>query len=151
MKTLKILSYLLVGLFLFSGVAQAQLQPEKKQQGELRNIPNLSQEQKTQIKEIMESNRDALKTLRQEKRQAKQEFKKMMTADAPEISAIEAQIDDISRLEAKEWKLMAVQAQKIRSLLNEKQRAYFDKHFMKRLLPENPPQARKPMNRKPPK
>ncbi len=86
----------------------------------------LSDEQRAEIKKIhMERMKERTQTrsLLNEKR-AKLEV--LQTADKPDMKEINKTIDEIASVKAQEMKAQAANRQKIRSLLTEEQRIYFD-------------------------
>jgi len=90
---------------------------------------NLSEQQREELKKIRtEQVKESTKTrnLLKEKR-AKLET--LQTADKPDMKEINKVIDEIAAIQAQEMKAQAANRQKIRSLLTEEQRAYFDAYY----------------------
>jgi Spy/CpxP family protein refolding chaperone len=91
-----------------------------------KNIPNITEEQTQKITELrtahlkeVTSHRNKIDELRARKRT-------LMTADNPDMKAIDKVIDEMSALKTEHLKRNARHHQAIRSLLTEEQRVHFD-------------------------
>ena len=90
---------------------------------------NLDDQQREEIRKIRtEQVKERMQTrnLLKEKR-AKLEV--LQTADQPDMKEINKVIDEIASIQAQEMKAQAANRQKIRNLLTDEQRVYFDTHF----------------------
>ena len=92
------------------------------------NIPEdaLTEQQREELKKIrMERMKESTKT-RNLLREKRARLETLQTADKPDMKEINKVIDEIAAIQAQEMKTQAAARQKIRSLLTEEQRAYFD-------------------------
>jgi len=83
-----------------------------KQHEEIRNIRKEQLKERTQTRNLLNEKRAKLEVLQ--------------TADKPDMEEINKVIDEIAAVQAQEMKTQAACRQKIRSLLTEEQRAYYD-------------------------
>ena len=84
------------------------------QREELKKIRTEQMKERTQARNLLNEKRAKLETLQ--------------TADKADMKEINKVIDEIAAIQAQEMKAQAANRQKIRSLLTEEQRAYFDAH-----------------------
>ncbi|QNL20515.1 periplasmic heavy metal sensor [Hyphobacterium sp. CCMP332] len=96
-------------------------------------IPNLTEDQKENIKSIRLSAMKDMKPLRNELGEKEARFKTLRSADEPDMDAINKQIDEIAALKASIAKREAKAQQDIRALLNDDQRITFDMHRERRM------------------
>lgn len=92
----------------------------------------LTEEQRDEIRKIRV---EGMKGRTQERNQLKEKSARLevlQTTDKPDMKEINKVIDEIASIRAKTMKDEAVRRQKIRSLLNDEQRVYFDVHYQKR-------------------
>ncbi|MDR1154034.1 MAG: periplasmic heavy metal sensor [Bacteroidales bacterium] len=85
---------------------------DDKQREEIGKIRTEQVKERTQTRNLLEEKRAKLEVLQ--------------TADKPDMKEIGRVIDEIAAVQAKEMKAKAADRQKIRSLLTEEQRIYFD-------------------------
>jgi len=99
----------------------------RKKRGEiLASIPNLSEEQKTQINQIQEEGRKKTQPLRNKTRQIREKLRAIKIVENPNISSINELIDKCSKLKAETEKLRTLSEIKIRALLTPEQRKVLD-------------------------
>jgi len=83
-----------------------------KQREEIRKIYSEQLKERTKMRNLLKEKRAKLEVLQ--------------TAEKPDLKEINKVIDEIAALQAQEMKAQAASRQKIRSLLTEEQRVYFD-------------------------
>ncbi|MEQ8360243.1 MAG: periplasmic heavy metal sensor [Cytophagales bacterium] len=96
-------------------------------------IPDLTEDQKENIKSIRLSAMKDMKPLRNELGEKEARFKTLRSADKPDMDAINKQIDEIAALKASISKREVKAQQDIRALLNDEQKMAFDMHREKRM------------------
>ena len=89
-------------------------------------IPNLTEEQKTQIHQIRTSGQIAALPVKNQLREKKAKLITLTTADKYDAKAVNAVVDDISKLEKTIMLFQIEHKQQIRSVLTEEQRIVFD-------------------------
>ena len=112
----------------YSGINPQEVRQVMRPEGFTMPVTNMSDQQREEIKKIrIEQLKESTRTrnLLKEKR-AKLET--LQTADKPDMKEINKVIDEIAAIQAQEMKARAAARQKIRSLLTEEQRVYFDAH-----------------------
>lgn len=123
-------------------ITLAQEAPHRGQNGDMHkekkshfeeHIPDLTMEQKENIKAIRFATMKEMKPLRNELGEKEARYKTLSQADNADMDAINAQIDDISQLKVKITKLEAKAQQDIRAVLNDDQRAVYDMHRVKKM------------------
>jgi len=91
---------------------------DDKQREEIRKIRTEQMKERTQMRALLNEKRARLEVLQ--------------IADKPDMKEINKVIDEIASIQVQEMKAMAANRQKIRSLLTEEQRVYFDAHIANR-------------------
>ena len=86
----------------------------------------LSEEQRAEIKKIRTEQTKERTQIRYMLKEKQAKLEVLQTADKPDMKEINKTIDEIASIRAKEMKNQAAARQKIRSLLTEEQRVYFD-------------------------
>jgi len=146
-KTVKYFKIITLALVLvgFAGISNAQVPPSKPNHPQAmqwhqkmeRNggwdhmrIPNLTDQQKDQIKDIMLKNREAVMPLQNQMREKAAHLRTLSTGDNVDQKAAEAVIDDMGNLRTQIMKKRFDTRQQIRGLLNDEQRVWFDSHAM---------------------
>lgn len=97
----------------------------------------LTDEQKAKIKEIHMASYKEMKELRNQLGELKAKQHTLTTADKPDMGAINANIDEISKVVTKMMKIRAENHQKIRSLLTDEQKMIFDSREMHKPFRDN--------------
>ena len=113
----------------YSGKSPKEVKQVMRPEGFSIHTENLDDKQREEIRKIRtEQVKERMQTrnLLKEKR-AKLEV--LQTADKPDMKEINKVIDEIASIQAQEMKAQAANRQKIRSLLTDEQRVYFDTHF----------------------
>ena len=95
-------------------------------------IPNLTEEQKSKIKEINLVHFKEMQTYRNQLGELKAKERTLTTADKPDMKAINANIDEITKVQNQLMKGQAAHHQQIRALLTDEQRLWFDSHQMQK-------------------
>lgn len=136
------LAVVLVG---FAGISNAQVAPSKpnhpqamqrhqrmQQDGNWvhMRIPNLTDQQKDQIKDVMLKNREAVMPLQNQMREKAAHLRTLSTAENVDQNAAEVIIDDIGNLRTQIMKKRFETRQQVRNLLTDEQRIWFDSHPM---------------------
>ena len=110
----------------YSGKSPNETRPVMRVEGFAMPEGNLNDQQREELKKIRTEQlkeRTRTSNLLKEKR-AKLET--LQTADKPDMKKINKVIDEIAAIQAQHMKAQAASRQKIRSLLTEEQRAYYD-------------------------
>jgi hypothetical protein len=137
MKASRLFSVATVALLLSTSSLLAQQGPNHSmmkgkrdgaQMGNMSRIPNLSEEQKSMIKELHIAHYKETQPIKNQLQELKARQKSLSTADKPDIKAINANIDDITKLQNKLMKSRAAMHQQVRALLNDEQKMWFDQH-----------------------
>lgn len=133
MKTTRLklaISSLIISVLLISNVAKAQQgqgqMPQRNQAQCSSQIPDLSEDQKSQITKLKTQALKETTTFRNQLAEKRAHLKTLSTAENADQKAIDAEIDAISSLRAKIMKVQAKLRQDIRALLSDDQRVYFD-------------------------
>jgi Spy/CpxP family protein refolding chaperone len=91
-------------------------------------IPDLTDEQKEQIKDIRVESMEEMLTLKNKLGEKAARLRTLQTAAKANMSEINKAIEDIGKLRTEMMKLKAASHQEIRSLLTDEQRIFFDAH-----------------------
>ena len=91
-------------------------------------IPNLTDEQKAKIKDLRLANFKEMQPLRNQLGELKAKQRTLTTMDKPDIKAIDANIDEISKVTNQLMKIRAAHHQQVRVLLTDEQKIWFDSH-----------------------
>lgn len=126
-----ILTGLLVGVSLAQPPGKKGPNPERGERF-LERIPNISEEQKEQIKELKTDHMKEVLPLRNQVDEKEAHLKTLSTADKVDMAKINKTIEEIGNLKITIAKNRAAHKQKIRNVLNEDQRIVFDSMSMKR-------------------
>ncbi|RMG81215.1 MAG: periplasmic heavy metal sensor [Bacteroidetes bacterium] len=89
-------------------------------------IPGLTDEQKQNIEKLRVAHMKEMQNYRVKMMQLRAELREMYIADKPDQNAINKKIDEISALKSKMMKAVANHRLKVRALLNDEQKVYFD-------------------------
>jgi len=128
MKSIKNkIGLMLILIFVAGAVVIAQ--PSK---GKSFGIPGLSEDQKAQIHKLRISHLKDVQPLQNQIRENRAHFKTLMTAENPDMSAINKSIDEFGGLRNQLMKKQASHAQDVRKLLNDEQRIAFDRKIEER-------------------
>jgi Spy/CpxP family protein refolding chaperone len=88
-------------------------------------------EQKAKMKEIHMASYKDVKLLKNQLGELKAKERTLTMADKTDLNAINANIDEITKIQNKMMKIKAADLQQIRSLLTDEQKMWFDSHGMK--------------------
>lgn len=110
-----------------------------KHQKELAPIPDLTEEQKEQIKELEINHMKETLTLKNQLGEKEARLRTLSTADNVDINLIYEQIEEIGELKTQMMKQQAALHQEIRKILTDDQKVFFD---MCPLHPDIPPNKR---------
>jgi Spy/CpxP family protein refolding chaperone len=89
-------------------------------------LPNLTAEQKSQIEKLRTSHQKEMQQLKNEEGENRARFQTLMTADKPDMAAINKNIDEFGKIKTDMMKKDALHTQSIRALLTEEQKLVFD-------------------------
>jgi Spy/CpxP family protein refolding chaperone len=98
------------------------------------NIPNLTEEQEMKIKELKTVHMKAMLKFKSELEEKKARLKSLETADEVDMDKIYKTIEDIGAIETKMRKERADLHQKIRALLDDEQKVFFDTQYLSRKM-----------------
>jgi Spy/CpxP family protein refolding chaperone len=93
-------------------------------------IPNLTEEQEMKIKELKTAHMKDMLKYKSELEEKNARLKSLQTADEVDMDKIYKLIDDIGAIEIKMAKGRADLHQKIRALLDDEQRVFFDTQYL---------------------
>jgi len=99
----------------------------KGQQTCMQMIPDLTEEQEKQIKELRSDHWSAMSEYRSDMKILKAEYHDLLTGDDRNMNKAEKKIDEITGLKNKMMKERQSHMESIRSLLNEEQKEAFDR------------------------
>jgi Spy/CpxP family protein refolding chaperone len=95
---------------------------------EMHGIPNLTEEQKTKIKDIHLALSKEIQPLRNRLGELKAKQRTLTTSDKPDMGAINTNIDEITKTTNQLMKSRAAHHQQVRALLTDEQKVWFDSH-----------------------
>ena len=95
------------------------------------NIPDLTEEQETQIEKIRVSHMKEMQNYYNKLNEKRAKLRTLQTKDNPDMEKINSVIEEMGEIRTEKHKARAKHHQEVRSLLNEEQKIYFDKHKMK--------------------
>jgi Spy/CpxP family protein refolding chaperone len=125
--TSKILTLALVGLMFMSVNTFAQMKDGgKRGQGIENNIPNLTDQQKTDIEKLRTEHKKQVLPITNDLGLKRAELQNLRTAEKPDQNAIDAKVAEIGALQTKLMTSREKQTQDIRALLTDEQKVYFD-------------------------
>jgi len=127
MKTKRFFSAAIIALMLF-GTSTLFAQPDHRfhKEGGIK----FTDEQKAKVKEIHMASYKEMKALKNQMGELKAKQHTLTTADKPDMTSINANIDEISKIQNKLMKIRAANHQQIRSLLTDEQKMQFDAKMM---------------------
>lgn len=140
----KLATLILTGLFLLTvGTSMAQkgagMMERKMDRSETPGfhqqymmIPDLTEEQKEQIKELRVDQMKKMTQLRNQLTEKRAALSTLQTQDNPNMEEINTTIEEMGQIRISMHKEQAAHHQEIRKLLTEEQKAYFDAHRMKK-------------------
>ena len=94
-------------------------------------IPDLTEEQQNQIEEMRLDHMKEMMDVQNKLNEKRAELRTLQTKDNPDMEAIYSVIEEMGQVRTEMHKKRAKHHQEIRSLLNEEQKIYFDKHMMR--------------------
>lgn len=140
MKTMKKITVLTItGIFLLmssSAFSQKGKRPGNYNRGNHqtmyqnceRMIPNLTEEQQEQIKELRLDHMKAMQNYRNEFQEKRANLRTLQTQDSPDMNKINDKIEELGELKTEMHKESAEHRQEIRKMLNDEQKLIFDQH-----------------------
>jgi Spy/CpxP family protein refolding chaperone len=120
------------GNILAQPASKGEMKRTEMHKGPHNGIPNLTEEQKTKIKDLHVANYKETKPLRNQLGELKAKQRTLTTADKPDLKAIDANIDEITKVMNQLMKSRAAFHQQVRALLTDEQKMWFDTHPMNR-------------------
>ncbi len=130
MKNISKLLFVLLTFTIISFNAFSQETEEAK----IMDIPNLTTEQKTQIKELKQTRLENRKTLKTDKKALVDELKVLIVAKEPNEDEINAKIDEISEKRAEIFKQTVEMHLDIKALLTDEQKTWYDENILSKFL-----------------
>lgn len=91
-------------------------------------LPGLTDDQKTKFKALKLAHMKEMMPLKNQMGEKKAKMKSLMTVDKPDMTAINALIDEMALLHAEMMKKKAAHKQEMRKIMNDEQRLIFDMH-----------------------
>lgn len=137
-KMNKLTALLLTGMLLATaGTSLAQrsmgrqgrgmgMQDGPRFQRQCQMIPDLTDEQKEQIKELRIDQMEKMTQFRNKLLEKRVSLRTLQTQDNPNMGAINSTIDEMGKIRTEQQKTRAAHHQEIRKLLTEDQRTFFD-------------------------
>jgi len=98
------------------------------QGGQMMNLPDLTDEQRTQIRDIMLNTRKEMLPIQNELREKQAQLRTLTTGENIDMDAANTVIEEIGALRTEMMKNRIASRQEIRNLLTEEQRIIFDSH-----------------------
>ena len=92
----------------------------------------LTEEQKAKIKDIHTASYKEIKALQNQMGELKAKQRTLTTADKADMNAINANIDEITKVQNKMMKIRAANHQQVRNLLTDEQKMIFDSEKMQK-------------------
>lgn len=131
---MKVTQIFIISLLLMTFAFSAYAQPNEKgwDKKEIKyhhsklDLPDLSDEQKEQIKSLKTAGKKEMIQLKNTVGELNAKLRTLQTADKPDMNMINSTIDEISVIKTDMEKKKAAHQQAIRSLLTEEQRVVFD-------------------------
>ena len=150
MKTLNYLSVVIFTCFLAGQVSVNAQQPgaeikmehgQRMEKGNFGNdhsrmgLPNLTDDQKTKMKDLRLAHMKEVQPLQNQLGELRAKQRTLTTAEKPDMKLINANIDEITKVQSQLMKSQAQMKQQIRALLTDEQRIAFDNKNGKRMGP----------------
>ena len=142
MKTMKIVSTTFIMLIFATGFLIAQpgqragvkTDGRKAARGMMMQIPDLTEQQQTSIREAATEMRQEILPLRNQIREKSAQLQTLRTQEKADLNAIHKALEEIGDLKTEIAKERATLHQEIRSVLNEEQRLWLDTNHPKRRM-----------------
>jgi Spy/CpxP family protein refolding chaperone len=141
-RTKRFTAILLTGIMMIATISSFAQRGQKQgnpgmrkntpmQQRFYKNIPDLTEEQENQIDELRVPHMKEMKDFYNQLNEKRAKLRTLQTKDNPDMDAIYKVIEEMGDIRTNMHKERAKHHQEIRSILNEEQRIYFDKHRMR--------------------
>ena len=124
-----LIGFLMIGLLGFSqpnGMGQAPMQHPKMGQGHFNKIPNLTDQQKEQMKALHTAFLKTTNPLKNQLAEKRAHLRTITAVDKPNQKEIDNTIDEIGQLRTQMLKARTDMQLKVRALLTEEQKIHFD-------------------------
>ena len=95
------------------------------------NIPDLTEEQEAQIEEKRVPHMKEMQEYYNKLNEKRAKLRTLQAKDNPDMDKINSVIEEMGEIRIEKHKARAKHYQEVRSLLNDEQKVYFDKHRMK--------------------
>lgn len=125
MSTIGVIA-LLMGTSFAQDAAPSKEMRQGKHQAMLEELPDLTENQKAQIKDIREESREKMKPQREEMKKLRSKMMELKSAEKPDQEQINKLIDEQAKLKAQMEKTRTASELKVRELLTPEQRKVFD-------------------------
>jgi Spy/CpxP family protein refolding chaperone len=116
----------------FYGWSQSQQRelkrPEHFQVAMLEKMPGMTTELKTKMDALKVTHMKQIQALKNKMHELKAHQRTLETADKPDMKAVYANIDEMTKLQNQMMKAQADHRNEIRSMLNDEQKLWFDNH-----------------------
>ena len=110
----------------YSGKSPKEATQVLRPDGFTKSMESLDEKQREEMKKIRTAQLKESVQTRNRLKEKRAKLELLQTADKPDMKEINKVIDEIASIQAQEMKAQAASRQKIRSLLTEEQRIYFD-------------------------
>jgi len=107
---------------------KAGLKGQKGQKGMFMNIPDLTDAQKTQMKDMRTANMKEMMPLRNKVQEKQAHLTTVSTGDNVNMNEVNKTLEEISAIKLKMAKNKFAHRQEVRKILTDDQRVYFDMH-----------------------
>ena len=105
---------------------------QRFQQACTQMIPDLTEEQKTQIQELRVEQMKQMTTFRNQLMEKRARLRTLETQDKPDMNAINSVIEDMGEIRTNMQKNRAEHRQEVREILTDEQRVFYDNRMMHR-------------------
>lgn len=105
---------------------------QKFQQYRSRMIPDLTEQQKSQIQELRVDQMKQMTSFRNQLMEKRARLRTLQTQDNPDMNAINNAIEEMGEIRTNMHNARAEHRQEVRKLLNEEQQAFYDARMMHR-------------------
>lgn len=128
MSTIGVIALLMGTSFAQDAAPSKEMRQGKqgKHQAMLEELPDLTENQKAQIKDIREESREKMEPQREEMKKLRSKMMELKSAENPDQEQINRLIDEQAKLKAQMEKTRTASELKVRELLTPEQRKVFD-------------------------
>lgn len=135
LSTILLMGMMMLGLNSYAQPGQGMKKMDgsccQKGDAKCMEIPNLTDDQKAKIETMKVANQKEMLTFKNQMGELKAKERTLATAEKPDTKAINANIDEITKLQNQMMKKRAQHHQDVRALLNDEQKLWFDTNMGK--------------------